>query len=89
MHTQKTVEVLTMVYIGGRGSMWGGMLVSFPFIFVINYLRSNLENLPGLHLVIFGVAMILVMIFYPGGASAAIEGVAGWVKARLPGTREG
>jgi branched-chain amino acid transport system permease protein len=89
MHTQKTVEVLTMVYIGGRGSMWGGLLISFPFIFIINYLRSNLENLPGLHLVVFGVAMILVMIFYPGGASAAIESVAGWVKARLAGRREG
>jgi branched-chain amino acid transport system permease protein len=89
MHTQKTVEVLTMVYIGGRGSMWGGLLVSFPFIFVINYLRSNFENLPGLHLVVFGVAMILVMIFYPGGASAAIESVAGWVRAILAGRREG
>jgi len=89
MHTQKTVEVLTMVYIGGRGSMWGGLLVSFPFIFVINYLRSNLENLPGLHLVIFGVAMILVMIFYPGGASAAINGALNWVKARLASRGEG
>jgi branched-chain amino acid transport system permease protein len=69
--------------------MWGGMLVSFPFIFLINYLRSNLQDLPGLHLVVFGVVMILVMIFYPGGASAAIESVAGWVKARLAGRREG
>ena len=84
-----SLDMLTMVYIGGRGSMWGGLLVSFPFIFVINYLRSNLENLPGLHLVIFGVAMILVMIFYPGGASAAINGALNWVKARLASRHQG
>ncbi len=77
-----------MVYIGGRGSMWGGMLVSFPFVFIINYLRSNLENLPGLHLVIFGVVMVLVMIFYPGGASALIDRVAGLIKAWLARRRE-
>jgi branched-chain amino acid transport system permease protein len=87
MHTSKTVEVLTMVYIGGRGSMWGGMAVAFPFVFLMNYLRSNLEDLPGLHLVIFGVMMILVMIYYPGGFSALYGSVAQWVKGRLAGER--
>jgi branched-chain amino acid transport system permease protein len=67
MHTSKTVEVLAMAYIGGRGSMWGGMVVAFPFVFFIEFLRSNLTELPGLHLVIYGVLMILVMIFYPDG----------------------
>ena len=80
MHTSKTVEVLTMVYIGGRGSMWGGMAVAFPFIFVMNYIRSNFTELPGLHLVIFGVLMILVMIFNPGGFSAVYDSVSGWIR---------
>ncbi len=87
MHTSKTVEVLTMVYIGGRGSMWGGMAVAFPFVFLMNYLRSNLEDLPGLHLVIFGVVMILVMIYYPGGFAAVYDSVATWFKGRLTGER--
>jgi len=85
MHTSKTVEVLTMVYIGGRGSLWGGMAVAFPFIFVMNYIRSNFSELPGLHLVIFGALMIVVMIFYPGGFSALYDRVAGWVKERVSG----
>jgi len=85
MHTSKTVEVLTMVYIGGRGSMWGGMAVAFPFVFFMNYLRSNLEELPGLHLVVFGAMMILVMIFYPGGFSALYDSVAQWIKGRVVG----
>jgi branched-chain amino acid transport system permease protein len=83
MHTSKTVEVLAMVYIGGRGSMWGGMIVAFPFIFFMNYLRSNLTELPGLHLVIFGALMILVMISYPGGVAALYKRVARWIKARV------
>lgn len=69
MPTSNTVEVLAMAYIGGRGSMWGGMFIAFPFVFFIQYLRSNFAELPGLHLVIYGALMILVMIFYPDGVA--------------------
>jgi branched-chain amino acid transport system permease protein len=79
MHTSKTVEVLAIAYIGGRGSLWGGMAIAFPFVFFIEFLRSNLTQLPGLHLVIYGVLMIVVMVYYPGG----LAGFYYWVKARL------
>jgi len=79
MHTSKTVEVLAMAYIGGRGTLWGGAAVAFPFIFFIEYLRSNFSQLPGLHLVIYGVLMILVMIFYPGGFAALYATAKAWV----------
>jgi branched-chain amino acid transport system permease protein len=81
MHTSKTVEVLALAYIGGRGSMWGGMFVAFPFVFFIEFLRSNLTELPGLHLVIYGLLMILVMIFYPAG----LAGLYRWVVAKVRG----
>ena len=67
MHTSKTVEVIAIAYIGGRGSLWGGIAVAFPFVLFMEFLRSNWSNLPGLHLVIYGVIMILVMVYYPGG----------------------
>jgi branched-chain amino acid transport system permease protein len=67
MHTSRTVEVLAVAYIGGRGSLWGGALVAFPFIFFMEWLRSNLTGLPGLHLIIYGALLLLVMIYYPGG----------------------
>ncbi|MBN1178105.1 MAG: branched-chain amino acid ABC transporter permease [Anaerolineae bacterium] len=79
MHTSKTVEVLALAYIGGRGSMWGGMLVAFPFVFGIEYLRSSLTDLPGLHMVLYGVLMIVVMIFYPNGLS----GFYYWLKEKI------
>jgi branched-chain amino acid transport system permease protein len=79
MHTSKTVEVLAIAYIGGRGSLWGGMAIAFPFVFMMEYLRSNFTDLPGLHLVIYGVLMILTMIYYPGG----LAGVYNWLKDKL------
>ncbi len=81
MHTSKTVEVLAIAYIGGRGSLWGGIAVAFPFVFFIEFLRSNFTELPGLHLVIYGVLMILVMIHYPDGLAGAYNWIAGKVKA--------
>ena len=67
MHTSKTVEVLAVAYIGGRGSLWGGAAVAFPFLLAMEIIRSSLSNLPGLNLVIYGLLLILVMIYYPGG----------------------
>lgn len=81
MHTSKTVEVLAIAYIGGRGSLWGGIAVAFPFVFFIEYLRSTLTELPGLHLVIYGVLMILVMIYYPAGFSGFFD----WIKGKILG----
>jgi branched-chain amino acid transport system permease protein len=83
MHTSKSVEVLAIAYIGGRGFLWGGILVAFPFVFLIEYLRSSLPQFPGLHIVIYGIIMILVMIFYPNG----FAGLVTWVKDKLKGTK--
>ncbi len=69
MHTSKTVEVLAVAYIGGRGSLWGGAVIAFPFIFLMEIVRSTLSHLPGLNLVIYALVLILVMIYYPGGFS--------------------
>jgi branched-chain amino acid transport system permease protein len=67
MHTSKTVEVLAVAYIGGRGSLWGGAVIAFPFLVAMELIRSSLTALPGLNLVIYGLLLILVMIYYPGG----------------------
>lgn len=67
MHTSKTVEILAVAYIGGRGSLWGGATIAFPFILAMELVRSSLTNLPGLNLVLYGLLLIAVMIYYPGG----------------------
>jgi len=82
MVTAKTVEVLAIAYIGGRGSLWGGMVVAFPFVILIEILRSHLTALPGLHLVLYGVLMILIMIYYPGGVAGLYYWATGKIRAR-------
>jgi branched-chain amino acid transport system permease protein len=77
------VEVLAIAYIGGRGSLWGGMVIAFPFVFFIEFLRSNFTELPGLHLVIYGLLMIVVMIFYPDG----MVGLYRWTVAKIKSLR--
>ncbi len=67
MHTSKTVEVLVVAYIGGRGSLWGGAAIAFPFIFGMELVRSSLSDLPGINLMLYGILLILIMIYYPGG----------------------
>lgn len=83
MATSHTVEVLAIAYVGGRGSIWGGAFTAFPFIFLIEFLRSNLTELPGLHLVLYGLLLILVMIFYPGGVAQVYN----TIRERIAGMR--
>jgi len=63
MSTSHTVEVLALSYIGGRGTLWGGLLASFIFIPLFEYLKPLME----FRLIIYGVLLILVMILFPEG----------------------
>ena len=69
MDTSKTVEVLVITYIGGRGSLWGGAFAAFPFSTGMEMVRSSLAKLPGSNLIIYGLFLILTMIYYPGGVA--------------------
>ncbi len=82
MATSHTVEVLAVAYIGGRGSLWGGAVMAFPMIFFVEWLRTSLVQLPGLHLVIYGLLLIVVMVYYPGGLAELMRPVPRWL-ARL------
>jgi branched-chain amino acid transport system permease protein len=75
MATSFTVTVLAVAYIGGRGSLWGGALVAFPLIIGQEAMRTQFADLPGLHLVMYGLLLIVVMIYYPGGVAAALRSV--------------
>jgi branched-chain amino acid transport system permease protein len=75
MNTSHTIEVLAAAYIGGRGSLWGGALAAFPLIFFREWLRTSLVDLPGLHLVIYGLLLILVMMYYPGGIAELLRSI--------------
>src|SRR6056297_1291937 len=66
MKTSQTIEIMALAYVGGRGSVWGSLIAAMIFIPVLTYLQPLME----LRLIIYGVVLIAVMIFYPGGISA-------------------
>ena len=59
----RTVEVLTIAYVGGRGTLWGSLFAGFLLIGFQEYFRE----LEAWRLVMFGVLLIVVMIFAPKG----------------------
>ncbi len=59
----RTVEVLTITYVGGRGTIWGSLFAGFLLIGFQEYFRG----LGALRLVLFGALLIVIMIFAPRG----------------------
>ena len=63
-----SVLLIMMVALGGWGSYWGPLYGALIFTIVPELLRS----LHDLELLIFGLSMILVLMFYPGGVAAMV-----------------
>ena len=64
---QTTITVLTMVVVGGMGSMAGAVLGAVSFGLLSEILRSA----PAVQEVSFGLILILFMMFLPGGLAPA------------------
>jgi branched-chain amino acid transport system permease protein len=75
MDTTQTVTVLVVVFLGGRGSLWGPAVVAFPFVFGTQELRLQFADRPGLDLLTYGVLLVLVTIFYPGGLAEGVRAI--------------
>jgi len=63
MNTGHTLEVMALSYIGGSGSLLGGVFAAFLLIPIFDSLKKLMEY----RLIIYGLLLILVMIFYPAG----------------------
>jgi len=61
-------EIAFIALIGGRGSIAGPVLGALLLRPVSDFSRIYFgSTLPGLHLIIFGVVLILVMLYQPRG----------------------
>jgi branched-chain amino acid transport system permease protein len=83
MQTKQTVEVLALAYIGGRGSIWGGLVAAFLVIPAFEYLKPLME----VRLIIYGLFLIGTMIFYPNGLAGIITSASALIRGRLAGGR--
>jgi branched-chain amino acid transport system permease protein len=59
-----SLDMLTMVYIGGTGTVLGPVIGAVFFVGVREFLVRNLGEY---HLIVFGVLFVLVVLFLPGG----------------------
>jgi branched-chain amino acid transport system permease protein len=84
LHTRVTVEILALCYIGGRGSIWGGLLAAFLIIPIFESMRSLNEY----RLIIYGLLLVLVMIYYPGGMAHFLNNAADYLKGLLPSKKQ-
>ena len=69
MDTGHTMEVMALSYIGGSGSLLGGLIAAFLFVPAFDYLKRLME----LRLLIYGMSLILIMIFYPSGLAGLYQ----------------
>ena len=59
-----SLDMLTMVYIGGTGTILGPIIGAVFFVALKEFLVLNVGEY---HLIIFGVLFVLVVLFLPGG----------------------
>ena len=53
LSTTQTVQVLVPVYVGGRGSLWGGAQAAFPIVFLTGWLDDLFSDAPGVDLIVY------------------------------------
>ena len=71
----ESIVFLTMALLGGVGSPIGAVIGTGLLILIPEWLRF-LKSIPGLYLAIYGLAVILIVLFMP-------EGIWGFVTTRL------
>ncbi len=74
-----SVELLTMIVIGGLGSVYG----SFLGAVILTLLPEFLRVFQDLDIVIYGLMLILMTMYMPGGLVSGIEAMSGFVSSRL------
>ena len=74
-----SVELLTMVVVGGLGSIYG----SFLGAAILTMLPELLRVFQNFDIVIYGLLLILMTMFMPGGLVSGIGAIAEFIAARM------
>ncbi len=79
MATKGTIQILVIAYLGGRGSIWGPLLASFIMMPIFESMNSLVE----LKYIIYGLVLILIMIFMPNGIAGFEKPVRNLLKKKF------
>lgn len=87
MGLELSIDMAVMAIIGGQGTVLGPVVGAFILTPVAEFARSHFGGgLPGLHLVIYGVTLMLCVLYFPKGVIAPIRRILGRIFDR-EGTR--
>lgn len=59
----KSIDILVIVVFGGMGSITGSVISSV----VLGFINSFLQSFSGMRMILYGVALVFIMIFRPSG----------------------
>jgi len=62
-----SVEALVAAIVGGMGTVWGPVLGAVVLHLLSDLTRNLFGELPGINMVIYGVVLVLIVIFLPRG----------------------
>ena len=62
-----SVEALVAAIVGGMGTLWGPVLGAVALHLLADLTRNLFGQLPGINMVIYGVVLVLIMMFLPRG----------------------
>lgn len=75
----RTTEILTIAYVGGRGTLWGSLLGAFALI----GLQEEFRVIDEWRLVLYGAFLVFVLMVFPQGLAGALKQLAVWVQTRF------
>jgi branched-chain amino acid transport system permease protein len=62
-----SVEALVAAIVGGLGTLWGPVFGALVLHLLADLTRNLFGNLPGINMIIYGVVLILIVMFAPRG----------------------
>ena len=64
-----SVEALVAAIVGGLGTLWGPVLGALVLHLLADMTRNLFGQLPGINMVIYGVVLVLMVMFLPRGVA--------------------
>jgi branched-chain amino acid transport system permease protein len=69
LDSAKTTEVIALNVIGGRGTIWGSLLMGLIVIPLLEYFKNLME----IRQIFYGLFLVLVIVFYPTGFAGLLK----------------
>lgn len=86
-----SVEALVAAIVGGLGTIWGPVLGALALHVLADVTRNLFGELPGINMVIYGVVLVVIVMFMPrgiAGLGATLESLWRGLKQKNGGRRD-